>query len=1167
MERTTLRRAVLAGTGIALVGGVLAVPLISAAADPRPVSPSTAVRDARNTLSAHRAELHAGADDAFEPRDAIVDPNGTRHVRFDRTYRGLPVLGGDTIVHSAPGGQFRDATVTLPTALNLSTQATVPAARAADAASAAFTGHTVRATPQLAVDATGARPVLVWRVGVDGVGSDGGPSQLTVYVDATTGQVRRSSTQVTSLLARKPGTGARTTAAHATQTALVPGSGKGYHDGDVTVSTTRRADGQYEMKDPARGNGETRDAGDADAPGGAPPAGWGTAITDADNAWGDGTAANRQTAAVDAHYGIQATWDYYKSTHNRSGIRNDGVGSRSFVHYGTKLDNAYWMDECFCMVYGDGASGSSPLTSLDVTGHEMSHGVTAATAKLDYGNPDAGVYVESGGINEANSDIFGTLVEFAANNPADVPDYLIGEKINIFGDGRPLRYMDDPAKDGSSKTCWYPGMGTSIDPHLSSGIGNHLFFLLAVGSGTRTVNGVSYNSPSCGAPAVNGIGNDKAGKIWYRALTTYMVSTETYPLARVSTIRAANDLYGAAECAAVKAAWTATGVGAQAGEPACAGTPTPAGSPSPSPVGGSCAATQAVPNPGFEAGDTPWTASPGVLGAFADQPAHSGTRDAWLNGYGTAHTDSLSQQVKVPSGCTTVTLSYWLHVDTAETGGTAYDTLTATLGTKAVGSYSNADSKAGYTKRTFDVSALAGQTVTLAFQGVEDSSLKTSFVLDDITIDASGGSTGPTPSPTPPVADGTRTPYNAAYDVKLTSDATGANWTGTEKVTFTNASDSPLDKVVLRLWDNWRNGCTGTPITVGNVTGGTAATPTVNCTALTVTLPAPLAKGASGSVSFDLSIAVPDGSDRFGRDGAYSFVGNALPVLAVRDAAGWHLDPYTNNGESFYTLASDFTVVLDHPSALRIPATGTSTTAPGGTGRTVTTATAKKVRDFAWAAGPFSTSSVTSPGGVTVRTWWTSGITASAAAGAQATAAAAMDGHASRFGAYPYGEVDVVLHSNFWFGGMEYPGVVFTQATAVTHELGHQWFYGIVGDDEYANPWLDEAFTDYATDLQDGIDGAGCSISWESAAEKLTNSMGYWDQHSTRYATVVYGYGKCTLHDLRRVLGDTAMANLMREYAQAHWYGVSTTAEFKAAAQAKTSTDLTSFWASHRVES
>ncbi|KUJ66303.1 metallopeptidase [Streptomyces albus subsp. albus] len=415
-----------------------------------------------------------------------------------------------------------------------------------------------------------------------------------------------------------------------------------------------------------------------------------------------------------------------------------------------------------------------------------------------------------------------------------------------------------------------------------------------------------------------------------------------------------------------------------------------------------------------------------------------------------------------------------------------------------------------------------------------------------------------------------RTPDSPAYTVSLTSDATGGSWTGHESVSFTNTSAEPLGEVYLRLWDNAHGGCSAMPIKVSNVTGGTAAAPTVDCTALKITLPQPLAQGGHGTVGFDLGITVPSGADRFGRDGKYNFLGNALPVLAVKDDAGWHLDPYTDNGESFYSLASDFTVELDHPSTLSVPATGTSVDTPGSAGRTVTKATASKVRDFAWAAGPFTKISGTSTAGVKVNVYSVSGISSSSAKSMLNTAKSAVDAHAQRFGAYPYQELDTVLDNNFWFGGMEYPGFVLdlVSTTALTHEIAHQWFYGIVGDDEYNNPWLDESFTDYATDLALGKTGSGCwnSVSWASPDEKITNSMAYWDAHSSRYSTVVYGYGKCALHDLRRVLGDTAMTQLLRDYAQGHWYGVSTTAEFKAAAQATTSTDLTSFWQQHRIE-
>ncbi|HEY8209632.1 MAG TPA: M4 family metallopeptidase, partial [Myxococcaceae bacterium] len=196
-----------------------------------------------------------------------------------------------------------------------------------------------------------------------------------------------------------------------------------------------------------------------------------------------------------------------------------------------------------------------PLTSIDVAGHEMSHGVTSNTAGLIYSG-------ESGGLNEATSDIMGTNIEFYTANANDVGDYLIGEEININGDGTPLRYMDKPSRDGASADCWYSGVG-GIDVHYSSGVANHFYYLLSEGSGAKTINGVSYNSPTCDGSTVTGIGRAKAEKIWYRALATYMTASTNYSAARTATLNAAADLYGAGspEQTAVDATWAAVSVG------------------------------------------------------------------------------------------------------------------------------------------------------------------------------------------------------------------------------------------------------------------------------------------------------------------------------------------------------------------------------------------------------------------------------------------------------------------------------------------------------------------------------------------------------------------------------------------------------------------------------
>jgi hypothetical protein len=152
-------------------------------------------------------------------------------------------------------------------------------------------------------------------------------------------------------------------------------------------------------------------------------------------------------------------------------------------------------------------------------------------------------------------------------------------------------------------------------------------------------------------------------------------------------------------------------------------------------TGGCANPGQKITNPGFESGNTPWTATAGVLGNTSGQTAHTGTKYAWLDGYGTTHTDTLSQSVAIPAGCSSYTLSFWLHIDTAETTTTTqFDKLTVKLGSTTLATYSNLNHATGYSQKTFNVASFAGQTVTLLFTGTEDSSLQTSFVVDDTAL-------------------------------------------------------------------------------------------------------------------------------------------------------------------------------------------------------------------------------------------------------------------------------------------------------------------------------------------------------------------------------------------------------------------------------------------------
>ncbi|MFD8702231.1 protease pro-enzyme activation domain-containing protein [Kitasatospora sp. NPDC059648] len=158
------------------------------------------------------------------------------------------------------------------------------------------------------------------------------------------------------------------------------------------------------------------------------------------------------------------------------------------------------------------------------------------------------------------------------------------------------------------------------------------------------------------------------------------------------------------------------------------------GGTTPPPTGG-CTAAQLIGNGGFETGTAaPWTTSSGVVDNSSSEPAHSGGWKAWLDGYGSAHTDTLSQTVSVPAGCASATLGFALHIDTAETGSTAYDKLTLKAGSTTLKTWSNADAAAGYVQQTLDLTSFAGQTVTLTFTGAEDGSNQTSFVIDDVAL-------------------------------------------------------------------------------------------------------------------------------------------------------------------------------------------------------------------------------------------------------------------------------------------------------------------------------------------------------------------------------------------------------------------------------------------------
>jgi Zn-dependent metalloprotease len=319
----------LATAGVAVTTAALLAAALSPAAGAadRPTR-ATAIENAASVLVERAAALGLTAAQGTKVRDVVVDQDGTQHVRYDRTYRQLPVLGGDFVVHLAPDGSYRGADRATRSALSLaSVTPELSAPKAADLAvnalRAANPGETLKkltAKPRLVVDALHGAPKLAWQTNAVAQDSLGNPVARAVLTDARTGAQIDAWDTIES----------------------AAGDGKSLYGGTVALETTLSGS-TYQLKDATRGNTYTGDAANqtdlcvlticlSRAPA--------TVFTDADNHWGTGTTADRASAAVDAQYGTDETWDYYKNVHGRNGIAGDGKGSYNRVHYGNNYNNA-----------------------------------------------------------------------------------------------------------------------------------------------------------------------------------------------------------------------------------------------------------------------------------------------------------------------------------------------------------------------------------------------------------------------------------------------------------------------------------------------------------------------------------------------------------------------------------------------------------------------------------------------------------------------------------------------------------------------------------------------------------------------------------------------------------------------------------------------------------
>jgi len=534
---------------VALAAGTVAAAAMVAVSGPATAKPSTPAElrakaaDSASALVAGRpAYLHATADDAFV-QHPVISSAGMQYVPYDRTYKGLPVIGGDFVVMTDSAGNAKYTSVAQSSPISgLATTPKITQAKAASVAKSQLKKvSSVEGTKLVVVAKEGVASALAWETTVNGLG-DEGPSRLTVDVSAISGKVLNTTEHVTD----------------------VSGTGTGWINGSVTLNTTLSGS-TYSMRDPVETTLSCQNA-------------TGNAVfTGTDNVWGNGTGTNRETGCVDALYVAQQQTAMLSSWLGRNG--QNGSGGAWPIRVGLADQNAYYDGTQVQIGYN---TSSQWIASADVVGHELGHGI-------DDNTPGG---ISAAGTQEFVADTFGAATEWYANNPNDPPDYLVGEEINLVGSG-PIRNMYNPSALGDDN-C-YSSSTPNDEVHAAAGPGNHWFYLLAQGT---SGNGQPA-STTCNSTTITGVGIQNAIKIMYNAMLL-KTSTSSYLKYRTWTLTAAKTLFPNDNCATfntVKAAWTAVSVPAQTADPTCTGgtttppTTTPTTTP---PTSGTCTGTNAT---------------------------------------------------------------------------------------------------------------------------------------------------------------------------------------------------------------------------------------------------------------------------------------------------------------------------------------------------------------------------------------------------------------------------------------------------------------------------------------------------------------------------------------------------------------------------------------------
>jgi Zn-dependent metalloprotease/subtilisin-like proprotein convertase family protein len=533
-SRTPVVIALTAATAAA--SAMVAVSGPATAQAPIPTDPAAVAALAKDSAAALIADrpavLQASADETFVQRQ-VISTDKLQYVPYERTYKGLPVVGGDFVVVTDRAGQTQFTSVAqdrpigqLSVTPKLSAADSVPFAKAE-----LKTVKNVESTRLVVLNTTGT-PALAWESVVNGTRiddhGDESASRLTVDVDAATGKVLRTKDNITH----------------------VSGTGTGWITGSVSLDTTLSGS-TYSLKDPSLTTLTCQDSSTN------------TTFSGTDNVWGNGTGSNKETGCVDAFYAAQKQKAMLSSWLGRTGFTSNGGAWP--IRVGLNETNAYY--DGTQVQIGKNSAGQW-IASLDVVGHEIGHGIDDNTPGGISGN----------GTQEFVGDVFGTATEAYAANPNDPFDYQVGEEVNLVGSG-PIRYMYNPSLAGDDN-CYSSSTPTQ-EVHAAAGPGNHWFYLLA--EGTNPTNGQPASTRCSGTGALTGVGIQTATKIMYNAMLM-KTSSSSYLKYRTWTLTSAKALDST--CGLfnkTKAAWDAVNVPAQTADPTCT-TSTPTTSPTASPT-------------------------------------------------------------------------------------------------------------------------------------------------------------------------------------------------------------------------------------------------------------------------------------------------------------------------------------------------------------------------------------------------------------------------------------------------------------------------------------------------------------------------------------------------------------------------------------------------------